>query len=149
MDRKYVEDNSKTLIPSFLGMKVCEVLEDNFGLVVSSELTAELEEKLDKIASGQPVYEESLNEFWTYLKKQVAEKEPNIKENIDKYRGVQPEVADPKTGDFMVLKFGKFGEYYQKITRTVFKTRKRCRRHILQRNTTQRNPRRRHYHDLY
>ena len=113
MDRKYVEDNSKTLIPSFLGMKVCEVLEDNFGLVVSSELTAELEEKLDKIASGQPVYEESLNEFWTYLKKQVAEKEPNIKENIDKYRGVQTEVADPKTGDFMVLKFGKFGEYYQ------------------------------------
>ncbi len=112
-DRQYVEDNPKTLIPTFLGRKVCEVLVDNFEQVTNSELTAELENNLDKISRGESKYEKVLDEFWSEFKKQVEEREPKIIENKNKYRESQTKVKDPKYGNEMVLKFGRFGAYYE------------------------------------
>jgi DNA topoisomerase-1 len=99
--------------PTTLGRKVNKLLTTNFEEVTSKELTAKMEENLDDISHGQKEYEEVLNEFWKVFKVQVESKIPELTETRDEYRSTQTEVVDPKFGDQMILKVGRFGEYYQ------------------------------------
>ena len=111
--RSYVEDNPKTLIPTILGTKVAELLSDNFEQVTSSKMTADLEENLDKVSRGEMDYKQVLDDFWWSFKQEVETKQPKLKENSSQYKETQTDVVDPKFGDKMVLKFGRFGAYYQ------------------------------------
>lgn len=112
-DRQYVEENPKSLIPTILGMKVADLLSDNFEQVTSSKMTADLEENLDKVSRGEMEYKQVLDDFWWEFKKQVETKQPQLKENSSQYKETLTDVVDPKFGDKMVLKFGRFGAYYQ------------------------------------
>jgi DNA topoisomerase I len=112
-DREYVEDKAQTLIPTSLGMKINNLLVENFTEVTGAELTAKMEDQLDEISRGEKEYEAVLQEFWGDFKKQVEEKTPTLKEDRAKYTSSESDVEDPKFGDKMVLKVGRFGEYYQ------------------------------------
>jgi DNA topoisomerase-1 len=112
-DRQYVEENPKTLIPTILGINVSNLLSDNFEQVTSSKMTADLEENLDKVSRGELDYKKVLDDFWWSFKKEVETKQPKLKENSSQYKETLTDVEDPKFGDKMVLKFGRFGAYYQ------------------------------------
>jgi DNA topoisomerase-1 len=112
-DRQYVEDNPKSLVPTTLGERVSDLLSDHFNRITGSELTAEMEEKLDEIARGENDYDKVLSQFWQEFKQAVETKTPELKENKDKYKSVATEVKCPTYGDKMVLKVGRYGEYYQ------------------------------------
>lgn len=112
-DREYVEDKAQTLIPTSLGMKISDLLFENFTEVTGAELTAKMEDELDEISRGEKEYVDVLNDFWLDFKKQVEEKTPALKEERAKYTSSESDVEDPKFGDKMVLKVGRFGEYYQ------------------------------------
>lgn len=112
-DRAYVEDNNKTLIPTTLGIKINGILTENFTQVTSAEMTASMEEDLDEISRGESDYQKVLDEFWWSFKKEVEEKSGGLKSERQKYRETETDVIDPKYGDKMVLKVGRFGEYYQ------------------------------------
>jgi len=114
-DRKYVDDNPKVLIPTVLGRQVSLVLVDNFAQVTSSDLTADLENNLDKLATGESQYTEVLKHFWTELLKQVEISGQVLTENQAKYVSVKTNVKDPKTGEEMEIRFGPYGEYYQNL----------------------------------
>ncbi|MCK5220797.1 MAG: type I DNA topoisomerase, partial [Candidatus Aminicenantes bacterium] len=51
--RDYVYREEKKFIPSFLGNKVADYLENNFKDLMNYNFTAELEEKLDKVSEGK------------------------------------------------------------------------------------------------
>jgi DNA topoisomerase-1 len=76
-------------------------------------MTAEMEEDLDEISRGESDYQKVLDDFWWDFKKQVESKQPELKNERQKYRDTETDVRCPKYGDKMVLKMGRFGEYYQ------------------------------------
>ncbi len=113
--RKYVEDKSKAMIPTALGMRIGELLIEKFPSVTSSEMTAKMENDLDKISNGEESYEKFLNDFWYPFSTDVNNKMGGIKEDVQKYRKVETteDLPCPKCGGEMELKIGRFGEYYQ------------------------------------
>jgi DNA topoisomerase-1 len=112
-DRQYVQESGRQLIPTPLGVKINDLLSDNFKNVVSSELTAHMEENLDAISRGEMTYDQVLSQFWYAFKKEVDLKQGNIIDNKDNYRRFDTNVKCPICEARMELKLGRFGEYYQ------------------------------------
>jgi len=111
-DRAYVESQGSSMTPTSLGMRVNDLLIENLEIVTSSQLTAQMENNLDEIADNKKNYEEILSKFWTDLKQKVEGIQIDD-QSRQKYRQSETDVIDPKYGDKMVLKMGRFGEYYQ------------------------------------
>ena len=78
--REYVSRKGQTLIPTFLGFAVTDLLTQHFADLVNAEFTAEMEDQLDQIAKGETDSESHLSEFYfgadgeSGLKTRVAEK---------------------------------------------------------------------------
>ncbi|OKL46877.1 DNA topoisomerase I [Boudabousia liubingyangii] len=53
MDRGYVMRRGQALVPSWLAFSVTRLLEDNLGGLVDYDFTAQMEQDLDQIASGE------------------------------------------------------------------------------------------------
>jgi DNA topoisomerase-1 len=109
LNREYVNLDKKSFVPTELGILVNDLLEEYFKNIVNEEFTAELEEKLDKIAEGkytwQLVVDEFYKEFSVVLKK--------AEEEIDKIT-IEDEVTDvicEKCGRNMVIKYGRYGKF--------------------------------------
>ncbi len=80
-DRNYVTRSGRTLIPTFLGFGVTDLLAQHFADLVNAAFTADMEDNLDQIARGEARAEEHLREFYfgdaaeqSGLKHRVAEK---------------------------------------------------------------------------
>jgi DNA topoisomerase-1 len=107
----YTTKESKTLIPTEKGMHVIEMLKQYFNdSILDPKYTSDLEDKLDKIASGDSI---KLNE----LKAFHSDFEPLVLKAIREY--VNPhkiEIATdkicPKCGSSVVIREGKFGQFY-------------------------------------
>lgn len=112
-DRNYAEILQNIIHPTTLGIKVSDLLTDNFTEVTSNTMTAEMEENLDKISRGESNYIQVLSEFWKVFKAHVEQQTPKISEFKSQYQTTQTDVLDPVHGTPMVLKVGRFGEYYQ------------------------------------
>jgi DNA topoisomerase-1 len=112
-DRQYVETTGSSMKPTTLGVKVSDLLADNFSQVTGSEFTARMENDLDKISRGEESYQKLLENFWWDFKKHVDETIDASSDMRSKYAKTETDVIDPKHGDKMVLRVGRFGEYYQ------------------------------------
>jgi DNA topoisomerase-1 len=112
-DREYVENNRSQMMPTVLGMKVNDLLSDNFKQVTSSDLTAQMEESLDEVSRGEKKYEQVLSDFWWDFKKDVETKTVDLKQEREKYNSTESDVVCPTCGGATNLKIGRFGEYYQ------------------------------------
>ena len=63
-DRNYVSRSGRTLIPTFLGFGVTDLLTQHFADLVNAEFTADMEDTLDRIARGEARAEEQLHDFY-------------------------------------------------------------------------------------
>ncbi len=83
-DRNYVEMNARRFVPQDRGRVVTTFLAKFFTKYVDYDFTANLEEELDAIASGNAEWKDSLRDFWVDFKAAVDEtKELTITEVID------------------------------------------------------------------
>ena len=80
-DRNYVSRSGRTLVPTFLGFGVTDLLTQHFADLVNAEFTADMEDTLDQIARGEARAEQHLHDFYfgdadaeSGLKGRVAEK---------------------------------------------------------------------------
>lgn len=108
-DRGYVEKISKALHPTDTGEVVSSFLEDHFATYISDSFTAEMENELDEIASGERTYKKTLSDFYTPFLKELKSKE-----KIEKITnlGKAPEgVVCPVCGGDMIIKLGKGGKF--------------------------------------
>ena len=64
LDRKYVDREKRTLIPSDLGMKVFDFLVSNLDALFDVQFTAGMEEQLDEIEEGQVAWTQMLSAFY-------------------------------------------------------------------------------------
>lgn len=109
LNREYVVLENKSFKPTELGGLVNDLLEEYFKDIINEEFTADLEEKLDKVAEGkyawQSVVDEFYKEFHVVLK--VAEEEI---EEIEIKDEVTDEICE-KCGKYMVIKHGRYGKF--------------------------------------
>lgn len=108
-ERGYIEKLGRSLKPTDTGEVVSTFLEQNFMEYISDTFTAEMENELDDIASGDREYVKTLKDFYGPFSKEVKEKD-----KLDKATVL--EVADakfkcPKCGSGMLVKLGRGGKF--------------------------------------
>ena len=100
IDRKYVEQMERKLIPTELGRKVNTILVKNFGNIFNVNFTAQMEGELDLIADGEIGYLKVLNDFYEPFSKTLIEVEANLEK-----------IKCDKCGSDMEIKMGRFGKF--------------------------------------
>lgn len=108
-ERGYIEKVGRSLKPTDTGEVVSTFLEQNFMQYISDTFTAEMENELDDIASGERDYVKTLRDFYGPFQKEVKEKD-----KLDKATTL--EKADdvfkcPKCGSGMLVKLGRGGKF--------------------------------------
>lgn len=109
-DRGYITKQNKNLQPTDTGEVVSTFLEENFATYISDDFTAEMENELDEIASGERTYKKTLSDFYAPFVKEVKSKD-----KIEKITnlGKAPEhLKCPTCGGDMIIKLGKGGKFY-------------------------------------
>ena len=107
-DRGYVAKQGSQLVPTFTAMAVTQLLESHFTQLVDYKFTAQMEQQLDEVASGEAQRLPYLQRFYRGeegLDQQVKTKEEGIDPRTActlKLENVQPDI-----------RVGKFGPYVQ------------------------------------
>jgi DNA topoisomerase I len=118
MDRGYVYERGRALIPSWLAFAVTKLLETNFPKYVDYQFTAEMENGLDKIARGDETSQEWLTRFY------FGDGEGAATNADEAHEGLQQQVAqlgdiDAKAintieiGDGLQVRVGRYGPYLE------------------------------------
>lgn len=109
-DRGYVKkDEQKRFIPAEIGCIVIDLLKENFSQIVDIDFTARIEEELDKIADGEQDWQTVIKDFYEPFHSNLLKKYDEVeKKNFDK----PTDKKCPKCGSPMIIKLGRFGEFY-------------------------------------
>jgi DNA topoisomerase-1 len=100
IDRKYVEQLERKLIPTKLGIRVYEILVKYFSNIFNVNFTAKMEDELDSIAEGEIGYLSVLNDFYIPFSKTLKEVEGNLEK-----------IKCDKCGSDMDIRMGRFGKF--------------------------------------
>lgn len=106
--RGYVRKQGNQLVPTFTAMAVTTLLEQYFPRLVDLGFTAEMEQKLDDIATGEALWLPYLSDFYSGtggLEEEVKKKE----EAIDPRRACTIEFDDLEAD----VRVGRFGAYLE------------------------------------
>lgn len=109
VDRGYVEKLGRSLQPTTTGMVVSTFLEENFEKYISDSFTAEMEDELDQIATGEREYTKTLKDFYSPFSKDVASKADIPK--LTTLGEVPKEFTCPLCDAEMVLKLSRTGVF--------------------------------------
>lgn len=69
--RDYVYSEQKKFVPTFLGEKVVEYLDENFKDIMAYNFTADLEKQLDMVSEGKLEWVKGIDEFYKKLQKDL------------------------------------------------------------------------------
>jgi len=108
--RMYVEREERRFKPTTVGMATNKFLVKNFGNILSLPFTAEMENDLDKVASGQTKWKKMIGVFWRKFSpeiKRVTKNADRVKIETEKTGRKCPEC---KKGD-LVIREGRFGKF--------------------------------------
>lgn len=110
-NRNYATLEKKRFMPSDLGMKVTQMLEEYFPKIMDPKFTAHMEEDLDKIAQGELQRDILLFEFWQSFEKDLN----NFKGQTDTSKNKtleQTNIICPECNDkHLVIRIGKNGSF--------------------------------------
>lgn len=107
--RDYVMIENKSFFPTELGSEIKKELEDNFPNIMNIKFTAELEDKLDKIATGEIVWTDVMGEFYKELEKFMVKYGEKVAELEN--RRVVSDIKCDCSDEYFVMKSGRFGKY--------------------------------------
>ncbi len=109
-ERGYVRKEGKTLFPTDVGEVVSDFLEKHFANYISDTFTAEMEDELDQISTGDRDYAKTLKDFYGPFLKDVKSKD-----KLDKATNLGDAPEDtkcPKCGSPMIVKLARAGKFY-------------------------------------
>jgi DNA topoisomerase-1 len=108
--RKYVTNRGKALVPTWIGFSATRFMEELFTDLVSYDFTAELEDDLDRIASGEADGNQWLHEF--YFGKN--EEHPGLKHEATNLGVVDKQTLNSMAlSDGHVLRIWQSGSYIE------------------------------------
>ncbi|HSF80580.1 MAG TPA: type I DNA topoisomerase [Anaerolineales bacterium] len=107
--RGYVVRESKRLFPTETGILVNDVISEHFPNIVDTGFTANMESDLDRIASGEQAWVETVSNFYEPFAEQVARADQLIPEMKS---GPEPIGRDcPECGNDLVIRWGRYGKF--------------------------------------
>ena len=120
IDRGYVYERGRALIPSWLAFSVVKLLETKFPRYVDYEFTADMESGLDQIASGQETGRNWLTRFY------FGSGEGSAQSTDEAHAGLQQQVAQLgeidareintiEIGDGLHVRVGRYGPYLEDV----------------------------------
>lgn len=105
--RKYVTLEDKRFHPSELGKSVNELLVQNLPDIINVDFTAQMEQALDKIASGETERDQVLLKFYKRFQKDL---EKFMGSDVKK-KSVETDLKCPECKKPLHIRFGKAGEF--------------------------------------
>jgi len=108
LDRNYVRLDRKRFHPEDVGVIVTDLLADVFPKVVDLGFTAEMEEDLDRIASGSKAWEPLVKQFFDEVEATIAERQEKVSRPEEPTDETCPECGQ-ETGAKLVRKWGRYG----------------------------------------
>jgi len=107
--RGYVERREKRLYPTEIGFVVNDLLIEYFPDVLDVSFTADMEDNLDKIATGDLDWVEVIGDFYTPFSRDLEEAEKRIPKI-----NTEPEKLGrdcPKCGHELIIRYGRYGKF--------------------------------------
>ena len=108
--RGYVEKDGRYFIPKDVAYVVNDLLVAHFPNIVDYQFTAEMEESLDEIASGEKEWVPLIKNFYIPFEKELADKENSLSKADVTNLGESDEKC-PECGKTLVYKLGKYGKF--------------------------------------
>ena len=108
VNRAYVVKEAKNLVPTDLGVKVTEYLEEYFKNLMNVKFTAEMEEHLDEIEFNKRKWRDVIRQFYIDFDAQL--KEAYVSKSLKEEAEISDIVCE-KCGGNMVYRNGKFGKF--------------------------------------
>ncbi len=110
-ERNYIEKNEqKRFQPTEIGFAVNDLLVAHFPKIVDIGFTAEMEEKLDKIAQGEEKWTPIIKEFYQGFEENLQKKYQEVsKKDITEK---PTEKICPKCKSPLLIRLGRFGKFY-------------------------------------
>lgn len=111
VSRFYVERDGKTLKPTGLGEVVSDLLSDHFKNYVDQHFTAQMEDDLDKVETGEKNWRETLGEFYGDFSDTLSTAEKDLEGKYFKVPAEETDEVCELCGKPMAIKFGRFGRF--------------------------------------
>lgn len=111
LDRVYVIKDGKALKPTPLGEAVTDLIVDKFTDIVDTAFTADMEDKLDRVESGDVDYRKILDAFYTDFAAELEQAEKDMDKKRVKIRDEETDFVCDICGKKMVIKLGRFGRF--------------------------------------
>ena len=105
--RDYIRLEDKKFFPTEIGIVTTDKLQEFFSNIINVEYTSNMESDLDKIADGEKVWNEVLEEFYSPFEDLVKVAFKDMEKQAPEETG---EVC-PECGSPLVIRKGKFGEF--------------------------------------
>ncbi len=109
-NRDYIVKRNGSFVPTLLGFIVVEFLDEFFPEIVEPNLTAKMEDALDRIKDGETTKEKTLNRFYGPLKEEL-DKVEEILETEDNGFEIPTDVDCPKCDGHMNIRYWKGSPY--------------------------------------
>ena len=109
--RNYVKREGKAFVPTPLGEVTNKLMLENFSSIVDYGFTADMENDLDEIESGNESMLNVLNTFWKDFAVQLEEAEKTIGANSIEVPPEETDILCDKCGSRMVVRNGRFGKF--------------------------------------
>src|SRR5690606_34106571 len=107
----YVYLDNRRFRPSDVGRAVANFLSAHFSRYVDYDFTARLEDRLDAVARGEEAWVPLMEQFWKQFKATVDEKSESV--DRSEATGARELGTDPKTGNPVSVRLGRYGPYAQ------------------------------------
>lgn len=106
--RQYIERKEGRFTPTSIGIAVNDFLVSNFSTIDDIPFTADMEDGLDAVASGEKKWVPMIAEFYEPFEKKLQEVKGAARVKIATEKTSE---KCPKDGAFLVIRVGRFGKF--------------------------------------
>ena len=111
MDHEYVVKEGKYLRTTPLGEVVTDLMKERFPDIVDTDFTANMEERLEQVETGNVYWKDVLRGFYTDFAKELSAAESALDGERIKVPDEVSEEVCPLCGRNLVVKSGRFGRF--------------------------------------
>lgn len=109
LDRHYAEKDKRQLVPTELGWVVTSLLRDYFDAYINVKFTAQMEDQLDTVESGERNWVDVMRLFYPGFHKLIVEADDKV-ERMTLAAKLTGELC-PSCGSPLVIKDGRYGKF--------------------------------------
>ena len=110
-DREYVVKENRALRPTNLGEAVTDLMIDKFQDIIDVQFTASMEERLDRVETGEENYRAMLGKFYDNFDAELKQAEIDLDKKRIKVKDEETDIVCELCGRNMVVKVGRFGKF--------------------------------------